>query len=191
MKSKIITIAGLVGSGKTSTSNGVAKEFGYRRFSAGDFQRATAESLGLPYDEYQKLAEQDPQYDRKADTALENAGKDSEIVIDARLGYYFVPNSYKVFLYLSPEIAAQRILKDAEANPAREKENQQRITSPEEMVKSINDRYESERLRYNKYYNITDYHDPKDFDLYIDTSIHPLVKVIQMIVEGYKEWLAS
>jgi cytidylate kinase len=173
MKSKIITIAGLVGSGKTSTSNGVAKEFGYRRFSAGDFQRATAESLGLPYDEYQKLAEQDPQYDRKADTALENAGKDSEIVIDA------------------PEIAAQRILKDAEANPAREKENQQRITSPEEMVKSINDRYESERLRYNKYYNITDYHDPKDFDLYIDTSIHPLVKVIQMIVEGYKEWLAS
>ena len=191
MKLKIITITGSLGSGKSSTSNGVAKELGYKRFSAGDFQRATAESLGLPYDEYQKLAETDPQYDRKADDALTEAGKNEESVIDARLGFHFIPKSYKVFLFLEPKIAAQRIVTDALTNPARQKEVSTGLESVDGITKSIEERLESEKLRYREYYGIQDHHDPKLFDLYIDTSKHPLVEVIKMVSEAYENWLAS
>ena len=191
MRTKIITIAGSLGSGKSSTSNGVAKELGYKRFSAGDFQRATSASLGLTYDEYQKVAEQDPKYDLMADTALKEAGNNEESVIDARLGYYFIPQSFKVFLYLEPEIAATRIMKDAEVNPARQKESVEGVQSIESIVKSINERLESEKVRYQKHYGIQDLYDPKYFDIYIDTSKHPLVEVIQMVTEAYKKWVET
>lgn len=191
MKSKIITIAGSLGSGKTSTSNKLAQELGYKRFSAGDFQRATAASLGLTYDEYQKLAEQDPQYDLKADTALREAGDGTDSVIDARLGYHFIPQSYKVFLFLDPKIAAERILKDAEVNPARHKETLQGATDPDTIAKGIEARYESEKVRYRKHYGIEDYYDPSHFDIVVDTSQHPLDDVVQLIIDNYQLWLDS
>jgi cytidylate kinase len=191
MKSKVITIVGENGSGKSSTSNGVAEALGYRRFSAGDFQRAAAASLGLTYDEYQKVALNDPKYDRMADDALIAAGKEGDVVIDSRLGYHFIPESFKVFLALDPEIAAARILKDAETNPNRHKETVHGVKDIPSIVAGIKARFESERERYLEHYGITDYYDPKHFDLIIDTSKHPLEEVIQIVVEKYNEWLAK
>lgn len=191
MKPKVITIAGSLGSGKSSTASGVAGALGYDRFSAGDFQRATASTLGLTYDEYQKVAEQDPKYDRMADDALIAAGKIDNRVIDARLGYHFIPDSYKVFLFLEPAIAATRIAKDAEVNPARLKESVDGITSIESVVASIEERLASEKRRYHEHYGIKDLYDPKYFDLYIDTSKHPLHEVVGMVLNGYRTWLES
>jgi cytidylate kinase len=191
MKRKIITLAGSLGSGKTSTANGVAKELGYERFSAGAFQRAAAESLGLPYEEYQKVAEQDRSYDRRADDAQIAAGKIDNRVIDSRLGYYFIPDSFKVFLYLDPKIAAERILKDAAVNPERHKELAGGANDAESIERGIRERLESEKKRYSEFYGIPDLYDSKYFDCYIDTSKYPLDKVIRMVVAQYQAWLAT
>ena len=191
MKKEIITLAGALGSGKTSTSNGVAKTLGYRRFSAGDFQRSTAASLGLTYDEYQKVALKDPRYDRMADDALIAAGQEDKSVIDARLGYHFIPHSFKVFLKLDPEIAAQRILKDAENNPARQKETIYGAYDTSSIVAGIQERLESEYDRYRQHYGINDLYAPEHFDLIVDTSLHPLEEVVRIVVGKYKEWLAE
>jgi cytidylate kinase len=189
MKKEIITLTGSLGSGKSSTARGVAEALGYERFSAGDFQRSAAASLGLTYDEYQKIAEQDPSWDRKADDALIAAGEIPHRVIEARLGYHFIPDSFKVFFYLDPKIAAERILKDAAVNPARGKETVDGVRDVDTIVAGIEERLASEIRRYQKHYGIPDVYDRKYFDLYIDTSEHPLDEVIQIVVTEYKKWL--
>jgi cytidylate kinase len=189
MKKEVITLTGSLGSGKSSTSTGVAKALGYERFSAGDFQRAAAASLGLTYDEYQKVAEKDPSWDRKADDALIAAGEVPHRIIEARLGYHFIPDSFRVFLYLDPKIAAERILKDALVNPARNKETVDGAHDVDTIHAGIEERLASEIRRYQKHYGIPDVYDRKYFDLYIDTSKHPLDEVIQMVITSYEGWL--
>lgn len=191
MKPKIITITGELGSGKSSTANGLAALLGYTRFSAGDFQRAAAASLGLTYDEYQKVAEQDPQYDHRADDEYKKIDPETGSVIDGRLAYHFLPDSYKVFLSLPPTIAAERILKDAAVNPDRHKEIRGGASDVATIAGSIIARKESERHRYKKYYGVVDPFDPANFDLIIDTSGHPLTEVIQLVSESYEKWLSA
>ncbi len=191
MKKEIITLTGSLGSGKSTTGTGVAKALDYERFSAGDFQRAAADSLGLTFDKYQEVAAQDPSWDRRADDALIAAGEVPHRVIDARLGYHFIPDSFKVFLHLDPHIAAERILRDAAVNPNRAKETVEGAQDVETITRGINERLASEKLRYQKFYGITDLYGRKYFDLYIDTSLYPLDEVIQMVVSEYKKWLAS
>ena len=190
MKKEVITITGSLGSGKSSTAAGVAKALGYGRFSAGDFQRAAAASLGLTVDKYQKLAEEDPSWDRKADDTLIAAGETPHRVIDARLGYHFIPDSFKVFLHLDSDIAAERIFQDAKVNQARHKEISGDMTA-ETIEKGIRERLASEIRRYQKHYHISDVYDLKYFDLCVDTSKHPLDEVIDIVVNGYKNWLAN
>ena len=191
MKPHVITIAGALGSGKSSTANGVAHALGYRRFSAGDLQRATATSLGLTYDKFQQLALADPAYDRKTDDTLIAAGKEDGVVIDSRLGYHFIPDSFKVFLTLTPEIAATRILKDSKTNPNRQRETAGGITNAATIAAGIRERFAIERERYQIHYGITDYYDPKYFNIIIDTAKFPLDEVIQKVVTEYKKWSAS
>jgi CMP/dCMP kinase len=191
MKRHIITLSGLLGSGKSSTGNRLGEVLGYQRFSAGHFQRTAAKSLGLAYDEYQKVAEQDPQYDQAADEALKAAGALENVVIDARLGYHFIPDSFKVFLTLPPEVAAGRILKDAETNPERHRETAIGMRDVESITRAVNERAESERIRYEKYYGLKDIFAPENFDLVVDTSKHPLEEVVQIIKTSYEQWLAQ
>jgi len=191
MKPHIITLTGSLGSGKSSTANGVAKILGYQRFSAGDFQRAAAASMGITYEEYQKVAEKDPSCDRRADDALVDAGTKGDSVIDARLGYHFIPSSYKVMLRLDPSIAAARILKDAESNPNRHNEMAGGAHDVETIVTSIEKRRENDKQRYKQFYNIENPFDANNFDLVVDTSARPLEEVIQIVINGYQKWLES
>jgi CMP/dCMP kinase len=191
MKRQVITLSGLLGSGKSSTGNRLAEVLGYQRFSAGHFQRAAAESLGLPYDEYQRLAEQDPQYDQAADEALKVAGMQERVVIDSRLGYHFVPDSFKVFLTLPPEVAAGRIMQDAETNPERHRETAAGIRDLESISKSVRERMESERVRYEKYYGLKNIFAPENYDLIVDTSKYPLEEVVGIIKGAYERWLTQ
>jgi CMP/dCMP kinase len=189
MKRHVITLSGLLGSGKSSTGNRLAEALGYQRFSAGHFQRSAAESLGLPYDQYQKLAEQDQQYDKAADEALKTEGMQERVVIDSRLGYHFIPDSFKVFLTLPPEVAAERIMQDAETNPERHRETASGIRDLKSISTSVRERMESERVRYEKYYGLTNIFAPENYDLIVDTSKHPLEEVVLIIKEAYERWL--
>jgi cytidylate kinase len=58
-------------------------------------------------------------------------------------------------------------------------------------VKGIQERFKSERARYQQHYGITDYFDPKHFNLIIQTDTHPLDEVVEKVVAEYKNWLAN
>lgn len=190
-KKRIITIAGSLGSGKSSTANRLATLLGYSRASTGDFMRKMAEDRGLSLGELQTLAEQDPSIDHAIDDQSRAIGEKSDIVLDSRLGFHFIPDSFKVFLTVPTEIAAKRILKDAESNPARHKETDSGFQTVADIVAAVEARAASEKKRYKEIYAIENSTDPANFDLVIDTSEHDLETVAQTILEAYRKWLEN
>ncbi len=186
-KKHVITIAGRLGSGKSSTANKLAEKLTYQRFSSGDFMRSIAEKHTVTLQELSEMAERDPSIDHEIDTEVKNAGEKNNLVIDSRLAFHWIPQSFKVYLYLRPEVAADRILIDAENNPNRYSEGYSALTK-EAITESITTRLESEKKRYQSLYAI-DHTNPDNFDLVIDTEKNNLDEVVEIILEKYKVWL--
>lgn len=157
----IITICGKPGSGKSTVARYLAKKLHYRFVSIGDQARKIAAGMGISIVELSKRAEKDKKIDRMIDSFhLKYKNKDN-IVMDSRIAFYFFPKSLKIFLNVSPEIAAKRILS---AKRSTEKEKTFR-----EALKEVKKRFQVDRKRYKKYYNI-DIYDFRNYDIAIDTS---------------------
>ncbi len=188
MKKEIITIAGVPGSGKSSTADGVAKALDYQRFSSGDFMRKTALERGVSINELSLQAESDDSIDVSIDDEVRKTGEMSKVVIDSRLAFHWIPDSFKVFLDLPLEISKERILNSLKTNALRQKSEGQ--ANIEEIYAKITARLESERKRYLALYNIN-HTDKNNFDLVIDTNKNNLEQVVQIILESYKNWLSN
>lgn len=189
-KKNIITICGMLGSGKSTSAKRVASALGYPHYSAGDFMRAMASERGVSIVELNILAETDSLVDKEIDAKQkEFMDTHDNFVIDSRIGWFLAPDSFKVFLNLDIDTAATRVFADIEAKKSERKEE---ISETLEQVKTrIIERMTSEKERYNKYYGIENYQDLKHFDLVVDTSINDIPKVEALILEAYKKWLSE
>ena len=137
--------------------------------------REMAEDRGLTLLELSRLAEKDESIDREIDErSARYAAEGDGFVLDARIGWHFVPASFKVFLDVQPEVAASRVFG---ARRGTEPENVDLMTT----LRTIERRTESERQRYLDYYGI-DYLDPGHYDLVIDTSNLTPEQVVDSIV---------
>ncbi len=193
MKKHIITIAGKPGSGKSSTANILAERLGYSRASTGDFLRKMAIDRGVSLSEITKFAIDDPKVDAEIDGYNKIIGEKENVVLDARLGFYFIPESFKVFLEIDHMVAAKRILLNTAKNPLRKSEARYEFTSEETVARSIDERLQNERDRYSIRYGIADHTAHGNFDLVIDTSApeydEQIEKVVAKIQEEYSKWL--
>lgn len=187
-KKHIITIAGKLGSGKSSTSKMVASLLNYEHASTGGFMRQMADKRGIKLDELSKIAETDDNVDITIDNYTRELGEKNDMVIDSRLGFHFIPESFKVFLELDPEIASKRIFEDKKSNPNRHTEASN-FDTEENIKEKIISRLNSERKRYKDLYNINDHTDHNNFDLVINTKDIPLEEVSKKVVGEYNNWL--
>lgn len=189
MKKHIITITGKPGSGKSSTADLVAERLGFERFSSGDFMRNIALEMGISLNELSKRAEVDNgEVDKKIDAAVKNAGEKENTVIDSRLAFHWIPESFKVYLDLPMEISKERILANLKINKLRAESEGK--ASREEIYKKITERLQSERKRYKELYGIEDHTAHGNFDLVIDTNKNNLKQVVDVVISEYKKWLA-
>ena len=189
MKGKhIITIAGKLGSGKSTTAKKVAEILNLKHFSSGDFLRSVAESRGMTIGELMIAAESDPQIDYDIDRILQDKGQEENIIIDSRLAFHWIPESFKVYLDIDPDIAAQRMFDNLQENEERKRtEDSQDVQS---MKMSMIARHDSDVRRYQNLYGIN-HTDHTNFDLVIDTgkSENDIATVVAKIIEGYKRHL--
>ncbi len=188
-KKHIITIAGSLGSGKSSTAKMIAEMLGYEHYSTGDFMRSIADERGIPLSDLNKIAESDPSIDKILDDHNLEVGDMENVVLDSRLGFHFIPDSFKVFLELDPNIAAERILGDKNFNPNRKKESSEGFDTRESIKDKITLRLDSERKRYKDLYGIQDQASHHNYDLIINTENIPLEEVSKKVIEGYNNWL--
>lgn len=188
VKKEIISITGTLGSGKSSTADLVANKLGFTRFSSGDFMRKMALSRGISLDLLQALAEKDDSIDISIDDEVRKIGEMNKVVIDSRLAFHFIPNSFKVYLDLPPEIAKERIMNNLKENELRRQSESS--STIEEIYQKIITRLESEKKRYHDLYGIS-HTDKSKFDLIINTNKNNLGEVVNTIVEEYKKWIAE
>jgi len=185
MRKEIITICGGLGSGKSSTAKGVAEVLGYQHFSSGDLFRQVGLDMGLSVTELNKKAEAEPEIDFKVDEKLRSLGNSEKLVIDSRTAYHWIPASFKVYLYLPPEIAKDRVVNSLKENALRQQS--EGVSSPEEAFQKMQERLSSEQKRYWDLYKI-DNTKMENFDLVVDTNKNDLKQVIEIIVSEYNNW---
>ena len=190
MKKEIITIAGANGGGKSSTGRRLAAMLEFRHFSSGDFMRQIAKDNNVSLEELARIAEKEDWVDNKIDDYVKEVGLEEKAIIDSRLAFHFIPNSFKVYLDLAPSIAAERMLKDMRNNPSRHLENKDAVESAEKMAEKSASRLTSERKRFLDLYSIQDNTDNKNFDLVVDTEKNNLEQVVDIIISEYKKWIA-
>jgi cytidylate kinase len=188
-KKHIITISGKPGSGKSSTADKVAELLGYTRYSSGDMVRNILAREGITLAEYNEKADGDHNLDNKVDEYLRGFRNKKDIVIDSRLGFYWLPESFKVYLDLDIQVATVRIFKDAVNNNMRTKSGET-ASSLDAVTKQVKHRMESERRRFKEMYNVDPYN-TEHFDLVIDTSRHTPQTVALAVYDTYRRWLKT
>ena len=188
-KKHIITLSGKPGSGKSSTADRVAELLGYTRYSAGDLVRTLIRKQGMTLDEFNNMALHKHQLDHDIDEELRKLRDQKDIVIDSRLGFYWIPESFKVYLDLDIDVATARIFKDAVNNELREGDSQVGSTI-DEVQRSVQGRLENEKQRFKTLYGINPYSNA-NFDLIINTSRHSPQTVALTVFDTYKKWLQT
>jgi cytidylate kinase len=187
-KRHIITISGKPGSGKSSTADKVAELLGYTRHSSGDMVRRILKQTHMTLEEYNERAESEHALDSQIDDELRKLREQNDIVVDSRLGFYWIPESFKVYLDLDLGVATARIYKDLVSNSNRAGEGGNH--SLDVVANSVRERMENERSRFKSMYSVDPYN-PNNFDLVINTSRHTPQSVALAVFDNYKEWLNS
>ena len=172
-----ISLAGDLGSGKSTVGKLLAEKFGAQMYSTGTIQRELAAKMNMTTLELNKYSETHPEVDDMIDDGLRALNeKDVSVVIDSRMAWHFVPSSFSVYMSADPAVAAARIM-----NAGRESEP---FKSLDEAVRSIAGRRQSEQARYMHLYGV-DIKDLKNYDFVIDTSDISPETVAGRIAEAY------
>ncbi len=187
-KVRIITIAGRLGGGKSSTAKTLAARLGYQHFSSGDLFREIAAQQSMDLLSANKNAEGNYDIDHQVDERLREIGRtETDKVIDSRTAWHWIPNSFKVYLHLDTRVAAERILANLSE---RQSANEHIPEDVDAYVAELDDRYASENKRYMALYDI----DPaveQNYDLVVNTAEHDLDSVVNLIEQAYRQWLAN
>ena len=182
-KRKIISIAGDLSSGKTTVTRLMQETLGYEIYRNGAYFRKLAAESGMNVTEFNVYVKEHPEIDRQIEqSAREYADEHENLIIDARLGWYAVPESFKVYLRVDIDEAAKRAFNDIDR---KETENFETI---EEQKADLIKRFELENERYFSLYGVRK-EDMSNYDFVLDTTNILPDEVNRRIIEAYNKWL--
>ena len=174
-----ITITGDLGSGKSAVSKVLQARLNYEIYSTGKAQRKLAAEMGMTTLELNQYAETHPEIDDRIDGVFKDLNHQPEgHIVDSRMAWHFMPVSFKVFLMVPVETAAQRIMGDG----SRKHEKYQDL---DHAVRDLKARKQSENVRFLEKYQV-DCTDPGNFDLAINTARISPEQVADIIIAGLR-----
>ncbi len=174
-----ISLAGDLGSGKSTVGKLLSSMLGIEKFTVGTAQRELAEKMNMTPVELNRYMEDKPEMDKVFDDWQRKfEDKDGSFILDSRLGFFFVPSTFGVYLRIGVEESARRIM-----NAERSEE---RYDSLADAVAKITERRASERARFIKFYGV-DIMDEDNYDLIVDTSDKTPAEVANIIIAAYKD----
>lgn len=168
-----VSIAGHVGSGKSLVSRLVSERLGWRRVSTGAMFREIASRRGMTVLELNRHAETHPEIDDEVDGHLRDlAGTTDGLVIDSRMAWHFVPDSFKVYLVVDPVVGAERVLGA--------RRDDERYATLEDAARANTARQEAEADRYHTLYGVRR-DDWTNYELIVDTTDIPAETVTDIV----------
>ncbi len=181
-----ITITGNLGSGKSTICKILEDKYGFEIYSTGKVQREIAREMNISTLEMNRLMCSDRKYDTMIDDAtarISRENRDKNIIFDSRLAWNFVEQSFKVFLSVSLDVAAERVMKD---NRGKE-EKYASLAEAKEMLAA---RAQTEDRRYKDMYNLN-YFDFSNYNLVIDSTFSTPEKIASVIMLEAKKFEAD
>jgi len=167
---EIICISGLVGSGKDTVSDLVAKKLGFSRIKL-SFKDA-AKQKGISLMEYHAYVEKDLTIDKEFDHMVIKEARKQNSVISTWLGPWVIPDAaLKVWLDASPKIRAERI--SVRDNMSKGK-----------ALKHVTERDMHNRGRYMALYGV-DLFVHSNFDLQVNSEKFNPEQIAEIIVAAY------
>lgn len=175
----IISISGSHGSGKSTIAKMIAEKLNWPRYYMGGLRREAALKRGMTLAEYNKLGEIDPLTDLEVDNYQKQLGEtEDNFVIEGRTSWHFIPQSLKIYIGVDQKIGAERIFKNLKQENDRNEDKD--LNSIEDVLKSLEERYKSDKLRYKKYFNI-DVYDLKNYDFVVNTDKMNINEVFETV----------
>lgn len=185
VKKNIISLTGELSSGKGVVSKILMEQLNYGVYRNGDYFRKLAKENGMSVTEFNEYVKQHTEIDIQIENSAKEYAKDhNNFIIDARLGWYAVPESFKVYLKVDAEVAAKRAFE----NQDEEKKKTEKFNTIEEQKADMEKRYNLENERYFKVYGVRK-EDMSNYDLVIDTTTLTPEEVAEIIKEEYFKWL--
>ena len=179
MKS-VICISGNIAVGKTEVAVKLSKKLNYKLYKASESFRKLARDMNMDLVSFSEYVKNNPEIDLKIEETTKKIAKENDnIIIDARLGFFLLPDAFNVYMLANIDTAAKRLFR---ASKTRGKEEE--YLSEKEARKAIELRENSERERYLKLYKV-DIHDKNNYDFVIDTTNLSSDQVVQEIIDKY------
>ncbi len=182
MKDKI-SLAGDLGSGKSTVSKILIDALGAEYYSTGSIVRAIAERMGMTVGELNKYMETHPEIDTEIDDGLKRLALDERLlIIDSRMAWHFTPGTFRVYLTTDIETASLRIM-----NANRRGEHSNTLA---DTVLATRARRLSEQKRYMEQYGV-DINDLSNYALVVDTTNATPEEVASVIISSFERWQTS
>jgi len=164
-KLMFLTIAGKLGSGKSTICRILSETYGYKIYSTGEIQRKIALDLGISTLELNELMRKDSKYDDLIDNEvirISNECRTENIIFDSRMAFHFVKNAFNIFTTIDPVEAAKRVV----LSPRGCEES---YVNQEDAMNKLLERSRVENIRFKEMYGV-DNLDYNNYNLIIDTS---------------------
>ena len=175
-----IAISGDLGSGKSTVGKLFEEKYGFKFHSGGSIFRSLAAKYNMTPAEFSKYSEIHPEVDEEIDGELVKISElDNDMVIDSRMAWHFVENSFKLHLLVDVNVAAKRIMD--------ENRGSEKYATLEEAVEKIQKRKASENKRYTEKYNVNP-DNLENYDLVVDTTYASPNEICDFISEHLELW---
>ena len=175
-----ISLAGDLGSGKSTVSKILIEALGAEYYSTGSIVRSIAERMGMTIGELNVYMETHPEIDNEIDDGLVALANDPRaLIIDSRMAWHFTAGTFKIYLSTDIETAAARIW-----SAGRTCEHSATL---EETVVCTRARRESEKKRYAEQYGV-DITDLSNYSLIVDTTYATPEEVADVIISAFEKW---
>ena len=184
MKNVKIVLSGNAGSGKSTVGKLLAEKLGVNFLSVGEICRQEAVSLGMDINQFQEYLNANTEFDRTMDSYItEYAMNQTGYVLDYRLGFHFLPESFKVLLKVSEETAFHRI----STRLGKDEDFSTGLLADKILL--LRTRNEQMRERFIEVYGV-DFCDVRNYDLVIDSEMFDPGRIVEVITSDIQDILA-
>lgn len=181
----IITLTGKPCSGKSVIAHEFSKKYNFNDMQMGEVFRDKAKKFGFNSIGELNDNEQIKLVDAEVDSYIEYVGKkqfNDNIIIVSRTAWFLIPKSFKVFLDVSLDVAANRLILD--------KRDSEPVKNKREAKAVLSKRWNNENARYQELYQ-HDNTNLKNYNLVILTDNKTIDEIVLEIYNGYKNYLKT